>query len=253
MTIPPDEFARRLEVDVSDPFLSPKRGSTEILLIRHADALPSAEEVVAGGYDEQALSELGRRQALALAERLRPSARATSGSGTAALPLAAVYSSPIARAHQTARAVAEAHGFAVRIEEDLREVRLGPVGPDVFASLMPQELTEALRTRLQSIALLAVSSGGWSGIPGSEPSAELRERITGALARIAIAHPGERVAAVSHAGSINAYFAELLGIERDYFFPTANTSISVVRIKGERRLLLALNDVAHLHQADLLG
>jgi len=241
MTTPPDDFARRLEEDEADPFLSPKRGSTEVYLVRHADALPDAEEVVAGGYDEQALSDLGRRQAQALAERLR-----TAG-------IAAIYSSPLARAVRTARPLAEALEQEVRPEEGLREVRLGPVGPEAFASATPQELSEALRQRLRDSALLALSTGGWSSIPGTEPSEELRARVTVALARIAAAHPGERVVAISHAGSINAYFAAMLGITQDYFFPTANTAISVVRIKGERRLLLTLNDVAHLQQANLLG
>ena len=44
-----------------DPFLSPKQGSAEILLVRHADALPGPDEVIEGGYDAQPLSELERR------------------------------------------------------------------------------------------------------------------------------------------------------------------------------------------------
>ena len=50
-----------------------------------------------------------------------------------------------------------------------------------------------------------------------------------------------------------AYFAAMLGITQDYFFLAANTSISVLRITGERRLLLALNDMAHLRRGNLLG
>ncbi|MDQ2831453.1 MAG: histidine phosphatase family protein, partial [Chloroflexota bacterium] len=89
--------------EISDPFLSPKNGGTEILLIRHADALPDAAEVVLdGAYNSQALSELGRRQARALAERLRTTT------------LAAIYSSPIPRARQTAAPTAEALGLDVR-------------------------------------------------------------------------------------------------------------------------------------------
>ncbi|MGZ6392353.1 MAG: histidine phosphatase family protein, partial [Ktedonobacterales bacterium] len=68
------------EAEIDDPFLSLKRGGTEVYLIRHADALPGADEVVGGGYDEQALSVLGRRQGQALGERMRE------------VPLAVVYS-----------------------------------------------------------------------------------------------------------------------------------------------------------------
>src|SRR5260370_23303734 len=82
------ELSSLIESD-TDPFLSLENGSTEIYLIRHADALPGADEVVDGGYDDQPLSELGRRQSLALAERLKE------------IPVAAIYSSPIKRAWQT--------------------------------------------------------------------------------------------------------------------------------------------------------
>jgi broad specificity phosphatase PhoE len=240
MTTPPtDDFVRELEEDQSDPFLSPRNGGTEVYLIRHADAMPGADEVVEGGYDAQALSTLGRRQAQALAERLKSSG------------VAAIYSSPIARAIQTAQPTADALGLEVRIEHDLREIELGPIGPEVLGTATPQELSEALRKRMREIAFLAMSTGRWEHIPGSEPVAALKARATAVVAHIAADHPGQRIAAVSHGGTINAYFAALLGTERDYFFPAANTSISVVRIKGPRRLLLALNDIAHLQQAGL--
>ncbi|MBF6591996.1 MAG: histidine phosphatase family protein [Ktedonobacterales bacterium] len=236
---PQDDFAHQLLTDDADPFLSLKRGGTEVYLIRHADALPGMEEVVAGGYDEQDLSELGRRQAQALAERLRASS------------LTAIYTSPIGRALQTAIPTARALNIEVQVDVALREIALGPIGPTAFPSATPRALAEALRTRLRDIAVIALESGRWSSIPGTEPSAALRARITAAVAQIAAAHPGQRVAVVSHGGAINAYFAALLGIERDYFFPAANTSISIVRVKGPRRLLLALNDIAHLRQAGL--
>ena len=223
----------------NDPFLSLKSGSTEIYLIRHADALPGAEEVSAGGYDDQALSELGRRQAEALAERLRQ------------VSLAAVYSSPIGRAQQTAASVAAPHGLEVGVAPDLREVGLGPIGPEAAGTLTPEELAGMLRSRLREIAIIAVTTGRWSSIPGSEPSTALRSRLVAVLDRIATAHPGQRVAVVSHAGAINAYLAAVLGLEQDYFFPTANTSISVVRVNGSRRMLLSLNDIGHLLATNL--
>ncbi|HLJ81389.1 MAG TPA: histidine phosphatase family protein, partial [Ktedonobacterales bacterium] len=92
----------------------------------------------------------------------------------------------------------------------------------------------------------------WDSIPGSEPSAHLRARLTAAIDSLARRHPGERIAVVSHAGAINAYIAAMLGLANDYFFPAANTSISIVRIKGARFMLLALNDVNHLREAGLL-
>ncbi|HEX8036772.1 MAG TPA: histidine phosphatase family protein [Ktedonobacterales bacterium] len=225
--------------EIDDPFLSLKRGATEVYLIRHADALPGADEVVGGGYDEQALSELGRRQGQALGERMK---------GT---PLAAVYSSPIGRAVQTARYVADAQGLEVRIEPGVREVMLGPIGVNGDEQTSPEEVAELLRQRLREIAVIAVTSGKWASIPGAEASEALRARVSEAVERLAQEHAGERIAIVSHGGSINAYIATILGIERDYFFPAVNTSISVVRVKGPARMVFALNDISHLREAGL--
>ena len=236
MTDQPDEVAQPLaEDDEPDTFLSLKRGGTEIYFVRHGDALPGQDEVVLGDYDAQALSELGRRQAQALASRM------------AVYGPTAIYSSPVGRAVQTARATAEALGLTIVIDDDLREVELGPIGG--VETTDPAEVAKLLRRRLREIADIAVTGGRWSAIPGSETTEHLRQRITGAVSRIHQAHPGERVAIFSHGGAINAFFADLLRLDRDYFFPAANTSISVARVQGERRLLMALNDISHLREA----
>ncbi len=225
----------------TDPFLSLKRGATEIYLIRHGDALPDAAEVIGQGYDEQGLSDLGRRQAQALAERLRSA------------QLDAIYSSPLGRARETADAVATSTGCAVEVDAELREVALGSIGAVPGPETSREEVAKLLRDRLREIAVVAVTTGKWSSIPGSEPSAELRQRVTGAVERIVSLHPGQRVAIVSHAGAINAYLAGILGIERDYFFPTVNTSISMVRVQGQRHMLFGLNDISHLRERGLFA
>ena len=224
--------------DGEDAILSLKTGATEVYLIRHGDALPSVEEALPGDYDDQALSTRGRQQADALAERLRP------------IPFAAIYSSPILRAVKTAEPTARTHDLQVQIEPDLREVSLGPIGPGPV-NATPAAISEVLQARLREIAIIALGSGDWSSIPGSEPSAALRARITAIVDELAARHPGQRIAVVSHGGAINAYFATMLGIARDYFFPAANTSVSVLRVRGERKLLFALNDINHLIQAGL--
>lgn len=223
-----------------DPFLSLKQGGTELYFVRHGDALPDQDEIVLGDYDAQALSDLGRRQAQALARRL------------ALYTISAIYSSPMGRSVQTARPLAEALGLEVVIDDDLREVELGPIGGEAEGLTDPAAVAALLRQRLREIAEVAVTGGDWSVIPGSEPRAAMRARITAAVARIHAAHPGERVAVFSHGGLINAYFAALLDLDRDYFFPAANTSVSVARVLGERRLLMALNDITHLREGGLL-
>jgi broad specificity phosphatase PhoE len=211
-------------------------GKTTIHLIRHGDAVPDAGAEIdpERGYDLLGLSRKGRRQAAGLAARLR-----------ATIPLAAVYSSATLRAHETAAAVAEAFGLPVRHDVRLREIHLGT---ESVAHLPPEERANAVRERLAGFAAMAVREGSWAGVRDCEPAAEVRARVQEAVAAIVERHPYEHVALVSHAGTINAYLAAILGTERDFFFPTGNTSLSTVRIENGRALVVRINDTAHLER-----
>ena len=227
--------------DDDDPFLSLRSGATEILLIRHADALPDSQHVIAGGYDEQPLSALGNRQAQALARRLENE------------KLAALYASPAPRARATAAYVSQAVGLPVQIEPGVREVYFGETGIQSGEDNATASLSDVLRAQLRLAAVTAMTTGSWASIDGAEPSAVLRARVNDTVSSLANAHSGQRIAIISHAGTINAYLAAVLGLERDYFFPAANTSISIVRVRGSRHLLLCLNDVGHLRSEGLLA
>ena len=85
---------------------------TEILLVRHGETEWNRESRFQGHADPP-LNELGREQAAELATAL------------AGEELAAVYSSPLKRALETAQAVAEPHGLSAIPVESLREVDVG--------------------------------------------------------------------------------------------------------------------------------
>jgi broad specificity phosphatase PhoE len=212
----------------ADELFSLAHGATEILLVRHADATPSIDGDAPAVYRDLPLCETGRAQARALAARLSAAAITT------------IYSSPLRRASETARAISRTTRRAISYDERLREVEIGgldePRHPAEFGA------------HLDRLAALAIAHGGWSQIPGSEGSPSIRARMRDAIDAIAESHPGKRIVAVSHAGTINAYLADVLGLESDFFFPTAHTSISTVRLHHGKRLLVALNDVAHLHE-----
>ena len=209
--------------------LSLAAGAAEIYLVRHADAVP--EDGLHGtnydDYELHPLSPRGRVQADAVAERC------------AWLRLVAVYASPIRRARETAGVIAERAKVEVFEDAALGEVRIGTVAGDE----MP------MRKRLEMLATIAIREGSWNSIPGTEPSSDVRARMEHALDVIAVRHPGERVAVVSHAGSINAYLGLVAGTPHDFVFPLANASVSVVRINGARRLLMSANETAHLRAA----
>jgi 2,3-bisphosphoglycerate-dependent phosphoglycerate mutase len=194
-------------------------GATELLLIRHAEAEPLRPSEAFEPKDiDLPLTQRGRAQAIALATRLK------------GRELAAIYASPLRRTRETAEVLAETTGLAVVEDPRLREVEIAGVGS----------------VGLHDLAEIAIANGGWSHLPGTEPSRETRARVREALDAIVAAHPGQRIAIVSHAGAINAYVASLLGLTSDFFFPAANTSISIVRARDGRRLLVSINDIAHL-------
>lgn len=219
-----------------DPFLVQRGHAAELFIIRHGDAIPGPDEIIPGGiYDDLPLSSIGREQSQALAERL------------GVVPFAALYSSPLRRCQETAAPLAEKLGLPITIVPDVREVQIGDVIPLPDGGDL-EALTEALRERQRQIARLAGASGSWDDIPGSESSRALRERVVAALDEIASRHIGERVAVFAHGGVINAYAAETLGLQKDFFFPAANTSITVVRVAGRQRVLYVLNDLAHVRR-----
>ena len=220
---------------MDDPFLMRRDSAAELFLIRHADAIPDADEIIPSGvYDDLPLSRIGREQAQALAERLKQ------------LSFNAAYSSPLRRCQETAAPLLEHLRLPLTIVPDIKEVRLGNPFPLPTEESDREALTRALQARQVEIVRLAGGTGRWDAIPNSESSREFRQRVVDAIDGIARQHQGERVLVFSHGGVINAYIAETLGLEKDFFFPAANTSISVVRANNQQRVIYVLNDLAHL-------
>jgi 2,3-bisphosphoglycerate-dependent phosphoglycerate mutase len=155
----------------------------EIVLVRHGQPLPEESRRPEEALDPP-LSALGRRQAAAAASALAG--------------LAAVYSSDLARARETARLL----GAPVRTLPDLREIAvLREPGGDAAA----------WRTAASAFA----ESGRWDRFPG--PDRDFRVRVRRAMGAIAADEATGVVAVVCHSGVINAHLADTLGLERDYF------------------------------------
>jgi broad specificity phosphatase PhoE len=123
-----------------------------------------------------------------------------------AVPVTAVYTSPLARALETARPIAETFGLAPVEVDELREIDFGAVEGLTFdafpAALRDGLLREPLATRF----------------PGGETYGELRQRVCRALRQIVVRHPDATVVVVTHAGSIRAALGAWLGIGGEEIF-----------------------------------
>src|SRR5437764_9880849 len=224
-------------MNTNDPFLFRRSNATEMFLIRHADAIPEADEIIPSGiYDNLPLSRVGREQAQQLAERLKD------------IRFDAAYSSPLRRCQETAAPLLKYLGLQLTLVESLAELRIGEIQPIPVVKEGDDLdiLSKAIHESHVDIVRIAGATGSWNSLPNSEPAQEFRQRVVGAFDEIACRHIGQRVLVFAHGGVINTYASAVLGLNRDFFFPCANTSITMVRASTNSRVLFTLNDVAHL-------
>ena len=151
---------------------------TTLLLARHGETDWNRELRIQGSSDIE-LNGLGRRQAQALAQELTD------------VDLDAVYASDLARARQTAEAVAATHGLEVRFDPRLRERSFGS-----WEGLTREDIAELPHGSQHD----------------GESDEEVRARVLEAINEIAAAHPGEQVLVVSHGGALNALWHHALGV-----------------------------------------
>src|SRR5207302_8120569 len=131
-------------------------------------------------------------------------ARALAERWNQALP-AAIYSSPLERAVETAEPLAVRWALQITRREALGEIRFGDWTGRSFA-----ELEQDPRWRLFNARRTA------QPVPGGESILEVQARIVSELSCLASRHPGESIVAVSHGDVIRAAVACYLGISLDF-------------------------------------
>ena len=154
--------------------------ATTLLLARHGETDWNRERRWQGHADPP-LNEVGREQAQALAHEL------------ASDPPTAVYTSDLARSHETATIVAAELGLPVTADGRLREVDVGE-----WSGLLWSEIED-----LYPVGAARRLAGGTGWEQGEEYSAMTR-RVVAALLEIAAAHEGGRVLVVTHGGPVVA-------------------------------------------------
>jgi probable phosphomutase (TIGR03848 family) len=196
--------------------------ATVVLLVRHG-LTPTTGIKLPGRAPGLHLSEEGRRQAEAAAERIKTVPK-----------LAAVYSSNLERARETAAPIARSHGLALRIDRDLADLDIG-----TWTGLT---LKQAAR-RPEWEAVQRNPSG--FRFPGGESFPEMQARITSALGRLVGRHPGQIVVAVSHADPIKAAVAQALGTPLDLFqrIMIAPSSVTAVAYRRAGPAVLTVNSL----------
>lgn len=205
----------------------PTGATTRLILVRHGSTEHSPAMRLSG-INQLPLSDRGLAQADALAARLR------------AVPsVAAVLSSPLLRAAQTAAPIAEAIGLDVQIEDGLQEVDFGAWEGLTFA--------EAARSAPEEMA--AWSRNPRVAPPGGESFEQLAARVLPARDKIIADYAGRTVIAVSHVSPIKLLLADGFGapLESIYRVFLDTASISIVDYpEGRTSSVRLVNETAHL-------
>jgi len=197
--------------------------STLILLVRHGET-PTTGTVLPGRAPGLHLSERGRAQAEAVAQRL-------SG-----LPVHAIYSSPLERARETAEPSAAGAGLTVSEEAGLLECDFGDWTGAALAGLTG--LPEWQTVQHNPSAFRFPNGEGFSG---------MQARIVGTLETLRAAHPGAVVVCFSHADPIKAAVAHALGTHLDLFQRIVISPASVSAIsytEGQAPAVLTVNSTS---------
>ncbi|MDQ3886717.1 MAG: histidine phosphatase family protein [Actinomycetota bacterium] len=172
------------------------RPARRLYVVRHGETEMSTQRSYSGRR-EIPLTETGREQARRVGERLRDAG------------VDAIYSSPLSRAADTARAIAEATGAPLRIDQRLTEVDYGPLeGLD----------REGARERFGDAYQAWREDPMGSPMPGTEPLVEALERARNVTAE-AVAECQCPVL-VGHQGILRLVLVALGRIEADDYFNT---------------------------------
>lgn len=193
---------------------------TTFFLVRHAVTAHTGERLT-GWMEGVHLTKEGEEQARIAAQ------------GLAHVKFDAIYSSPIDRTIETARAIAQHHKTPVKVRRGLGEVQYGKWTNRSLSSLMKTKLWEQIMRVPSAVRF-----------PDGETLREVQTRAVSEIEKIALEHPKGKVCCVSHGDVIKLIAAHYLGVHIDLFqrIVIAPASVSVISLSSYGPRILALNN-----------
>lgn len=203
---------------------------TRLVLVRHGETAWNRETRIQGHTDIP-LSDLGLWQAEQVG-------RALADEG-----LDALYSSDLARAADTARAVARHTGLPLVLDEALRERHFGHLEGLTHDEILGRFPEDGHRWRARDPS--------W-GPRGGETLTDFHERVLGAARRLANRHLGQTIALVAHGGVLDCFYraATHVGLEAPRSWKITNASINRLMLTEQGFAMVGWADTRHLDDAD---
>jgi len=206
-----------------------ERKTVRVILVRHGETAWNRDRIFRGREDIP-LNERGLAQAQTLA------------AAVARIPVHAVYSSPLSRAAETARPVADRHGLAVIPEPDLVDLDYG-----AWQGRRAEDVEREWPAEMR----IWRSAPHDCRIPGGETLGQVRDRADRLLRRLGAAHSGRTVVLVSHRIVAKIILCHVLGLPEDRCggILQSNACLNVFDMGDSRAVVRLMNDTCHLGEA----
>lgn len=196
-----------------------------MFLVRHAESTWNRLKRIQGQKDPH-LSPYGKREARLLAKRFK------------GLAFDAVYSSPLRRAHETARIIV-GRSTEIVSDEDLKEISLGDWEGKTLRSIRKQygEAFDQWAVRPTRMR-----------IPHGEDFKTFVRRVKRAIRGIERRHPTGNILVVCHGGVISTFATSVLNLPPDdvWCLTVKNASLTIIDIGLDKHKLVTFNDISHL-------
>jgi probable phosphoglycerate mutase len=202
---------------------------THVFALRHGQTAYNATQRIQGHLDI-GLDDTGRWQAARL------------GAALADAGIAAVHASDLARARDTAAAVATACGLPLHTHTDLRERHFGALEGLSYAEIEARFPDDARRWRQREPGF---------GPGGGESLEVFSARCLAAFTRLARAHEGQTIAIVAHGGVLDCLYRAASGIDlqASRTWQLANAAVNRLLYTGEGFRVVGWDDRRHLEAA----
>lgn len=199
---------------------------TRVIAVRHGETAWNVDTRIQGQLDIE-LNDTGLWQAARVGKALQEES------------IAAIYASDLARAWQTAQAIAGPHEIEVAADPGLRERGFGLFEGRTFADI---DATLPIQARLWRTRDPEFAP------EGGESLLTFRDRVTQTASRLAARHPGQLVVMVAHGGVMDVLYRAATGqaLQAPRTWELGNAAINRLLWTPQGFTLVGWADVAHL-------
>ncbi len=199
---------------------------TSIYLVRHGQTAWNREEIFRGRTDVP-LNETGVKQA------------ELAGQYFKGMEIHGIYSSPLARAWETAQKIAQFQNLKVDPLEGILDMSFGNWEGHAHQEIREMD-GETYRQWVESPHLVK--------LPGGESLDDVRGRAMGTLEEVIRKHQRETLILVSHRVICKVLICAILGLDNSHFWQIAQdtTAINLIQYKNGKYILSLMNETCHL-------